>query len=226
MLDSKHENIGATVSMINIIAQKEADEIAAGESGGFGALMAKAMLGDVDKLFMAESGMCDYQVITEGANQCHYSAKVEIREGATVKIDVPGSPVKCCVGECPLGALVDKKLKVTADSIQTVKPNTNPDAFRGSDNFSHHSLAANFADFGERREVSPEWRRAVVDHIHIGYTGWRKYWHNTKCFMHRHWDGIKANAIKFWKYYLVVLIVVISVDRLSKWAGTLSGYLF
>lgn len=216
MLDPKHENIGATVSMINIIARQEADEIAAGKSGGFGALMAKAMLGDVDKLFMAESGMCDHKV----EKACTFNGPTPIE---------PGLPVPCCIGECPLGALVDEKLKDTADSIQTVKPDTNPDAFRGSDNFSHHSnrdISGPRVDFGDRRKMSLKWRRAVIGYIHINYTGWRKYWHNTKRFMHRHWDGIKANTIKFWKYYLVVLIVVISADRLSKWAGTLSGYLF
>ena len=106
-LDAKHKNIGATVSMINIIAKKEAEEKTTGQEDGFGTKMAKMLLGDIDKLFMAESNSCDHK--HEGCCTFHQDDNVsELDDFAKVK---------CCIGECPLGALVDKEFKDTAKNI-------------------------------------------------------------------------------------------------------------
>jgi len=169
MLDPKHRNIGATVSMTNIIAQKEADEVSGNSSGNMGTMLAKAVLGDVDKLFMEESNDCDYK----------HETGICVFDGSTKPNKV------CMLANCPLGALVDKELKATADSIDLSKPDDDP--YGGSDNFSHHSLKRNMPSFGADPEeglgktfgAGYGWSRAG-GHLHIGYTGWRKWWDNFK----------------------------------------------
>jgi len=201
MLDPKHKNIGATVSMINIIAQKEADEIAESFKGnGIGAVMA-GLLGDIDELFMAEASECDYKHET---GQCTFHAEEDLLDALQAGNSSITFP--CCVGECPLGALVDKELKGAANSIDLSKP------------LSFGADPDQTIDFGPRHQMSPEFHRAVGSHHHIGYTGWRKHWHAFK--------GVVKDMAKNWKIYAAATAAVILVNILSKWAGTLSSYLW
>lgn len=212
MLDSKHGNIGATVSMINLIAQKQADETAGNSPVGIGTMFAELVLGDVDELFMAESGMCDYKV----EKACTFNGPAPIE---------PGLPVPCCVGECPLGALVDEELKDKDDSVLTMELDTDPDTFhlKGSDNYSHYSnkdIGSHGVDgLIDRHKMSNECPHAVGGHVHIGYTGWRKYWHALK-------KAVVKDIGKNWKIYAAIFAIIMLVDILSKWAGTLSSYLW
>jgi hypothetical protein len=149
MLDPKHKNIGATVSMINIIAQREADEISENSKASIGAMLAKAVLGDVDKLFMAESSECDWQSPNK---QCLFNSDPEHYQLHT-------GLAPCRIGNCPLGALVDKELKNTGSLEFGCDPDKNMDV--GVDAW-------------------PMDHRIPGGHIHIGYTGWRKHWDKLK----------------------------------------------
>ena len=80
MLDIKHKNIGATVSMLKLI-----HKITDGEE----------LPTEITKLFMVESGECDYK---HESGACVFNGSLETN-------------LNCCIGECPLGSMVDKELK-------------------------------------------------------------------------------------------------------------------
>ena len=94
MLDIKHKNIGATVSMLNLV---------------YGALKTDKLDGPLAELFMEERKECDY--LRKGrlliGHKCGYFALYEPGEDKAVP---------CCIGECPLGRLVDEELKGTSMS--------------------------------------------------------------------------------------------------------------
>jgi len=93
MLDMKHKNIGATVSMLNMI-----HELTPGDELPI----------EITKLFMAESDDCDHKHET---GQCTFHAEEDLTKGDSF------TTFKCCIGECPLGPLVDGEFKATANSI-------------------------------------------------------------------------------------------------------------
>ena len=82
MLDMRHKNIGATVSMLKMIHKVAGDN--------------EELPTALTELFMLESGECDSKV--EGA--CTF----EVYPEACI------SPPKCMVGNCPLGEIVDEEL--------------------------------------------------------------------------------------------------------------------
>lgn len=111
-LDDKHRNIGATVSMIQIMANMESQELIKRPKGiidtvkailfpakkGIGRTLAKELTDPLIELFMEESNMCDYKV----ADACAF------------EVDEPDaciSPPPCLMANCPLGKLVDEELK-------------------------------------------------------------------------------------------------------------------
>jgi len=87
MLDIKHKNIGATVSMLKLI-----HKITDGEE----------LPTEITKLFMVESGECDHKHET---GQCTFYAEEDLESGDSF------TTFACCIGECPLGSMVDKELK-------------------------------------------------------------------------------------------------------------------
>ena len=91
-LDMKHKNIGATVGMIEGMAQ-----LMEGLGGG------DALLGEIAELFQLEAQECDHQITTEGPVYCGFN---------DLNSDTP-----CCVGECPLGAIVTKEIKDMPASV-------------------------------------------------------------------------------------------------------------
>ena len=84
MLDIKHKNIGATVSMLNLI---------------YGVLKTDKLDTPLTELFMAESNDCDHKVISErDGGVCIFNGSLETN-------------LRCCIGECPLGRLVNEEIK-------------------------------------------------------------------------------------------------------------------
>jgi hypothetical protein len=103
----------------------------------------------------------------------------------------------CCAGECPLGAIVDEE-------IETMDFGCDPEKEIPGVHFG--------AGYG--------W--SLGGHRHIGYTGWRKYWNSFKAGLLDYYNFYR----KHWKLGILILVGVILVDKLSKWAGTLSVYLW
>ena len=110
-LDPKHKNIGATVSMIQMLANKEAQILAKKPKGfvqtikdillppkeGVGRTLAKELTDPMIKLFMAESDSCDHKT---GDKCAIYADRADV--------------FMCTMANCPLGALVDDELKSAA----------------------------------------------------------------------------------------------------------------
>ena len=87
MLDMKHKNIGATVSLIHMIHKlSDSDELPK----------------EMAELFMLESDDCDHKHETK---QCTFHAEEDLTKGDSF------TTFPCCVGECPLGSILDKELK-------------------------------------------------------------------------------------------------------------------
>ncbi len=80
---SEHQNIGATVSMLRLI-----DGLGGSEK------QSNKLAKSLAALFMAESNMCSFKNPT--ADLCNYR-------------DL-NSKIPCCIGECPLGELLDKEI--------------------------------------------------------------------------------------------------------------------
>jgi hypothetical protein len=66
----------------------------------------------------------------------------------------------------------------------------------------------------------------VGGHIHKGPPTWRTPYRWLRYQASRHYralrDAVLIDMRKMWKHYLFILVLVLLVDKLSKWAGTLS----
>jgi hypothetical protein len=137
---------------------------------------------ELTKLFMEESNGCDYKHETAA---CIFNGSTE-------------SNMKCRVGNCPLGPLVDEELKFGSD----------PDRLQ--------LYGKNTMNYGS--------------HIHIGHTGWRKYWNMFKKNLFHGWiDWFKewpSYLFHNWKINLLIVIGVFAVYYGSALAGYISGTYF
>jgi len=125
-LDMKHKNIGATVSMVRLVGKIFGDKSERAEA-------------DLTKLFMAESKECDFRV----AEACVFNDSLQPN-------------LLCCIGECPLGTLVEQEIKTT----------NMLDIEREVTSFGCDPESGPFPTCGRR--------------IHKDYVGRRKYWHTFK----------------------------------------------
>jgi hypothetical protein len=194
IMDRKHANIGATVSLLLNIHKLTPD---------------KELPTALANLFTEESDDCDYK----RDNACKFiSAK-------TVK---PGT-VPCIIGNCPLGALIDKIANDQGFPTITNHAKTLPFKQR---------LACGFVEEGRTFGDDPDNMRVLTQggNIHIGYTGWRKTWSFIKRTYIFGWPTYFAewlqDVIDNWKFYTVIAIVILLVIFGSKLAGMLSIYVF
>jgi len=155
---------------------------------------------EITKLFMAEAESCDHKHST---GQCTFHAGEDLIES----LQTGNSEItfQCRIGECPLGREVDKEC---ADRTMLYGKNT--------------------MHFGYDPEPTVFPTRG--GHIHIGYTGWRKYWNMFKKNLFRGWiDWLKGwppYLRKHWKLNLLVVAGVFAVYYGSALAGHYSTYLW
>ena len=163
---------------------------------------------EITKLFMVESDDCDYKE----APLCTFPRLLAPEDS---RDDLP----KCMVGRCPLGNLADKE-RGTAD----LEFGCGPDVGCGA---KSRMMLYGQNTMGARHPMSPEWHRTVGGHVHVGYTGWRKYWNMWKNNMLHGWiDWFKEwppYLCKHWKTNLLIVIVVFAVYYGAGWLGTMSG---
>ncbi len=87
-MDKHQRNIGATVSMTKSIHELVGHDDAETPA-------------DFTLLFVAESDSCDSKV----DGMCTFHAEEDLLDGDTF------TTPKCCVGNCPLGEIVDEELR-------------------------------------------------------------------------------------------------------------------
>jgi len=106
MLDMKHKNIGATVSILKMINNRNKGDPSKDES-----LISK-LTGGIDELFDEEARTCNSYIYG------HCAFPDTISKDSPV-VDLNDKP-PCSVTTCPLGPLVDDELKGVMDNINLV----------------------------------------------------------------------------------------------------------
>ncbi len=164
------------------------------------------MAEEITKLFMAESDDCDYKETP----LCTFPRLLNPEDS---RDDLPD----CMAGRCPHGQAFDKEIRLKQAQF-------------GSDPDRMMLYGKNTMNFGNRHEMSPEWHKTVGEHLHVGYTGWRKYWNMWKNNMLHGWiDWFKewpSYLFANWKANLLIVVGVFAVYYGSAAAGWLSIYLW